>query len=168
MQRVATYTSRHPSDQTPDPTQSRRPPIAPFPPLDEAPVSACLGAPHGSIPRPLVLFEAGARGEIRFRWQHMPPYNAWLDATACGSFPPCPGLRYRGAGFHPQASRQVRLRSPCPCPSALGRGRRLDCGSGLAPPARLVVGGPTSCARGGVLNALAPLPIGSGSPGLRP
>lgn len=95
----------------------------------------------------------------------MPPALAQLDAAVCDSFPPCPGLLAVGAGFHPQgcgsgsASLTVILSVRAGARSPLGP--RLGPGS----PARLVVSGLTSFAGGCVLNALAPLSVGSGPPG---
>lgn len=51
---------------------------------------------------PLVLYEAGARGEIRFRWHHMPPALAQLDAAVCALSPLAPASEPWGRGFTPR------------------------------------------------------------------
>jgi hypothetical protein len=81
-------------------------PIAPFPRLDGVPVAACLGAHHGSIPRPPCPLRGRGKGEIRFRWQHMPPKTrGWTPRSSTLS--PLPRPPVRGAGLRPQATAQT-------------------------------------------------------------
>lgn len=77
-----------------------RPPTTPFPRLDGVPVAACLGARHGSIPRPPCPLRGRGKGEIRFRRQHMPPETrGWTPRSATLS--PLPRPLVRGAGLSP-------------------------------------------------------------------
>lgn len=78
-----------------------RPPTTPFPPLDESPVATCLGAGHGSIPRPPWHLRCRGKAESRLRWRHMPPpathrWTLWSGDSFCLA-----PASSRGAGLSP-------------------------------------------------------------------
>lgn len=78
-----------------------RPPITPFPRLDGVPVVACLGARHGSIPRPSYSSSPGQGGN-QFSAAAHAPQNARLDATVCDSFPLAPDCGPWGGAIAPR------------------------------------------------------------------
>ena len=93
------------------------------------------GTPRLHTAPPCPLRGRGKAG-LPLRGRHMPPSRSGWTPLSIDY--PCLAPAYGpGAGFHPQASAQARLCSPCAYPSARGRGRRLDCGSGLAHSTRL-------------------------------
>ena len=86
------------------------------------------------------------KGKIRFWRRHMPPKTRGWTPRSGDSFPLAPASG-PGGGVSPPGCGSDAASAPWACPSALGCGRRLERGSGLAPPPSNVVCGQTSDAR---------------------
>lgn len=141
-----------------------RPPITLFPPLDEAPCVTCLGAGHVSIPRPLVICDAGARQKSVFGGGTCPPKKRMAGRHGLTTISALPRPLVRGGrGFTPRLRPRRGKRAVV---LSVRAGARSPLGTRLGPgsPTWLVVGRPTSCATGCALDALAPPSFRDGSP----
>jgi hypothetical protein len=156
--RVATLLKRHmPIRLTP--IEYRR--TRPFPLWTRGRALPAEGLATAKDSASLVLCESGARPKSLFGGNTC-PLQGRAERPCLRLFRPCPGLTSWEVGLRPQAStqtRQARRGSIRPRWGAVAAGQRLGPGS----PAWLVVGGPTSCATGCALDALAPPSVGGGS-----
>ncbi len=123
------------------------PPIAPFPPLDESPVASRLGAAHGSIPRPLCICDAGARGKAAIGGGTRPPLSASRSRRSDDSLPLAPASRPGGGAIAPRLRRRFGCAHRAPTRPRWGAVAAWNAARAWLPQPVPVVCGQTSDAR---------------------